>query len=346
MPSKALNGTLALLFTLAIATLPNDSFAQSDSKRSSSTALKVKNSRASSVKPSKQKRDKSEKRSGITKGQSGGNKGKGPVVSTGSSQTVLVTNGHATPIPAATTPGAVQNLSDTSRNSAQMSSIDFQNAANFRDTEAISIFAPPLVEVSETTVDAPSNQESMPAPERDYSALLPSGLGTHTDCIANYYACLIGNASDPERDARLKEYQRLQESFQKLQAEISTLQEKASDEFTSWQNGIIYQAKLLEDPIFDDEDWVADYNRHVQITAAHEAAYKRLAKDLEEQIKLLDQMSARLASFQHDVDFTHGDPSGACSETFQTCEYEADLEEKQQAPKAPQLEDVPGANGK
>ena len=91
MLSKALSGTLALLFTLAIATIPNDSFAQSDSKRSSSTALKVKNSRASSVKPSKQKRDKPEKRSGRSKGKSAKNKGKGTVGSTVSSQQVLVT---------------------------------------------------------------------------------------------------------------------------------------------------------------------------------------------------------------------------------------------------------------
>ena len=124
------------------------------------------------------------------------------------------------------------------------------------------------------------------------------------------------------------------------------MQEEVYDEFTIWQNGIIHQNKLLEDPIFDDEDWVADYDRHVRITAGHAAKYEQLAKELENKIKLLDEMSERLASFQHDVDFTHGDPSGACSETFQTCEYEADLEEKQQAPKAPQLEDVPGANGK
>ena len=91
MLSKALSGTLALLFTLAIATIPNDSFAQSDSKRSSSNALKVKNSRASTVKPSKQKRDKSEKRSGRSKGKSAKNKGKGTVGSTVSSQQVLVT---------------------------------------------------------------------------------------------------------------------------------------------------------------------------------------------------------------------------------------------------------------
>ena len=100
MLSKALSGTLALLFTLAIATIPNDTMAQSDSKRSSSTAFKVKNSRASSEK----KRDKSEKRSGRSKGQSGKNKGKRPEVPTVSSKTVLVTNGPATPNPAIVIP--------------------------------------------------------------------------------------------------------------------------------------------------------------------------------------------------------------------------------------------------
>ena len=149
MLSKALSGTLALLFTLAIATLPNDSLAQSDSKRSSSNALKVKNSRASSVKPSKQKRDKPEKRSGRSKGKSAKNKGKGTVVSTGSYQTVLVTNGPADPIPAVVIP-SVAPVASSPLASATATSEFIGDVETYtldqaeEDTDFISTDAPPM----------------------------------------------------------------------------------------------------------------------------------------------------------------------------------------------------------
>lgn len=183
--------------------------------------------------------------------------------------------------------------------------------------------------IFEAIAVVPTNSTALPTivstPGRDYSVLLPNEQGNHADCIANYYACLIGNASDSKRDERLKEYEELYASLQKIQEEIASLQEQVNDAFSVWQNGIQRQNELLADPLFEDPDWVDDYNRHVQITTNLGAKYIRLAGELAAKIKASDLISKRLATFQSHLDWTHNDRSGGCTETLQTCEYEEDL---------------------
>ena len=319
MLSKALSGTLALLFTLAIATLPNDSLAQSDSKRSSSNALKVKNSRASTVKPSKQKRDKSEKRSGRTKGKSVTNKGKGTVVSTGSSQTVLVTNEPAARISAATTPSTVPNLPDTSSNSAIMSSIDFQ-----------------ITDGEQTRVDDQTADFA-----NFWDIIRPNSYkASHLWCLSGWNVCRINTLEQPTEE--LQDY--YISLTEELKTAIETEQARERD-LAGILAGISYtNPRDRTDPLTDlcilvgdaasclldlprglDDLWKCERELReirMKITA--------LKEELKKLVEVLDELPEK--------------GLGECLLAFRWCEYEAWKAEEEESKQPPK--DVPGAGAK
>ena len=214
MLSKALNVTLALLFTLAIATIPNDSMAQSDSKRSSSTALKVKNSRASSVKPSKQKRDKSEKRSGRSKGKSVKNKGKGTVVSTFSSKEVLFTGATVS----ATTATAEANTSSLVSTAPSTSPRDttssfYQDLGNLAENESNA--GGGGSSGSDSKAEGESSATLSPIQEKI------SENTTVTKCEIKYNYCLANKIL--KEDEKNKKLLRLVELIKKIQSNTSRI---------------------------------------------------------------------------------------------------------------------------
>jgi hypothetical protein len=97
MHSKFLGGSLALVFSLLMTALPNDSLAQ----READTSIKIKSGSASSARPSKHKRGKSGKRRRGAEGQRAANRGQRSETSGPRPITTPATYEPATTIPAA-----------------------------------------------------------------------------------------------------------------------------------------------------------------------------------------------------------------------------------------------------